>query len=393
MVEDTRTPAGPLRPVSQSRYLQRIFGVLAVAVLPVLAACTFTSSPDDGIDYKSATVRPPLDVPPDLVNPARTDRGGLLGSATDTTLSEYERERQARTGSLQASGVLPRVPVARIEREGRERWLVVDEPPEAVWPVVREFWLDHGFRIHTESPKPGIIETDWAENRAKIPTDFIRNTLGRVLDTLYSTGERDRFRTRLDRVDGGTEITISHRGMEEVYSDALNEQTRWQPRPTDPDLEVEFLRRLMLRFGADEEEARLQAEAARGETKRAVAELVGSGTNAQLQVNESFERAWRRVGLALDRGGFAVEDRDRSAGIYFVRYIDPVLEQKRPGFFARVFGGADDLAPTQRYRIVFARGEAQTDVGVRLADGEPVPEPLGETAERMLRVLEEQLND
>ncbi|MEZ5653847.1 MAG: outer membrane protein assembly factor BamC [Burkholderiaceae bacterium] len=379
---------------SLSPFSRRLRAAVFVPLLVLGAACSISSSPDDGIDYKSAGVREPLDVPPDLVNPARSSRDDLTRSAADTNLSDYRRARAATGADASAnSRVLPSVTGAQIMHEGRERWLRVQAPAEQVWPVVRDFWLDNGFLIATESPETGVIETDWAENRAKIPSDFLRNTLGKVLDSLYSTGERDRFLTRLDRRDGATDIVIAHRGMEEVYTDQRNEQTRWQPRPTDPGLELEFLRRLMLRFGADEQSSRAAAENARQPELAPMAKLIGQGSGAQLQVNEGFDRAWRRVGLALDRGGFTVEDRNRTEGLYFVRYIDPTLKDRRPGFFSRVFGGAPDLDPAERYRILVADAGEQSKVSVQLADGKPVPDSLAETAERMLRVLQEQLEN
>ena len=174
--------------------------------------------------------------------------------------------------------------------------------------------------MNIESPETGVIETDWAENRAKIPQDAIRRTLGKVLDGLYSTAERDKFRTRIEQGKDGTEIYLSHRGMIEVYATEGKDKTVWQPRPADPELEAEMLRRLMLRFGV--EDARADTLLARQQTPEQ-ARIVKDGGASSLEMDEGFDRAWRRVGLALDRVGFAVEDRDRSKGVYFVRYIDP----------------------------------------------------------------------
>ena len=116
-----------------------------------------------------------------------------------------------------------------MERAGTQRWLVVKGEPEEIWPVVKDFWHELGFLIKLELPEAGVMETDWAENRAKIPEDIIRNTLGRLLDSMYSTSERDKFRTRMERGEGGTtEIYISHRGMDEVMEG--NVRTVWQPR-------------------------------------------------------------------------------------------------------------------------------------------------------------------
>jgi len=273
----------------------------------------------------------------------------------------------------------------------------VQEPPDKVWPVVREFWLERGFLIKEESPEVGVMETDWAENRANVPQDFIRGLLGRFADSIYSTSERDKFRTRLERTpDGnGTEVYISHRGMQEVYSMQYPEkgnegQTRWQARPADPGLEAEFLRRLMVRLGSSEERSKLAAGA--GPTPNR-AELVKSSDGTQaLQVNEPFDRAWRRVGLALDRVGFTVEDRDRQNGIYFVRYADPESEMAKKdnekGLFSRLFGSSDSKVKPEQYRVqVKPENEAST-VNVLNKDGGTETNP---TAQRILVLLHEQL--
>ncbi len=272
------------------------------------------------IDYKSAQKAPTLELPPDLVAPSSDNRYAIpdtQGSGT-ATLSTYDRERKVTPAGTQT--LLPAQDKARIERAGTQRWLVVNATPQQVWPVIKDFWQETGFIVNIESPETGVIETDWAENRAKIPQDAIRRTLGKVLDGLYSTAERDKFRTRIEQGKDGTEIYLSHRGMIEVYATEGKDKTVWQPRPADPELEAEMLRRLMLRFGV--EDARADTLLARQQTPEQ-ARIVKDGGASSLEMDEGFDRAWRRVGLALDRVGFAVEDRDRSKGVYFVRYIDP----------------------------------------------------------------------
>ena len=219
----------------------------------------------------------------------------------------------------------------RIERAGTQRWLVVNRSADQLWGPVRDFWQENGFLLAMDQANLGIMETDWAENRAKIPQDFIRSTLGKLLDSVYSTSERDRFRTRLERsASGGTEIYISHRGMIEVYNNKEKDQTVWQPRPTDPELEAEFLRRLMVKLGVPQEQAKtLVATGAAKPTSRVAA----VGSTPVVQIDEGFDRAWRRVGLALDRTGFTVEDRDRAQGTYFVRYVEPKAGQAGQGLF------------------------------------------------------------
>ena len=301
----------------------------AAAAAVALAGCS-TSMFDSSVDYKTASQLPPLEIPPDLTAPQRDGRF-VLPDQKSATLSGYQQERKEQ-GRPGAAGVLPQVENVRLERLGAERWLVVQEPPDKVWPVVREFWLERGFLIKQETPEIGVLETDWAENRANLPQDGIRGLLGRFADSVYSTSERDKFRTRLERTpDGnGTEIYISHRGMQEVYTISQNRsegqtgQTYWQPRPSDPGLEAEFLRRLMVRLGSSDERSKVAAAA--GPTPDRAAIVKSSDGTQALQVNEPFDRAWRRVGLALDRVGFTVEDRDRSKGLFFVRYIDPEAE-------------------------------------------------------------------
>ena len=292
-----------------------------------------------------------------------------------------------------------------MERSGNQRWLVVNLPPDRVYPLVREFWQESGFLVQTEMPEAGILETDWAENRAKVPQDFIRNALGRVLDSLYSTGERDKFRTRLEPAAGGaTEIFITHRGLTEVFSTQNRDSTVWTPRPADPELEAEFLRRMLVKLGSDQTRATTQVAAAsvpRGAPGASPVasdrtRMIGSGGSQELVVREGFDRAWRRVGLALDRGGFTVEDRDRSQGVYYVRYIDPEVEAKgsgQPGLFARLFKFGDKRATSaQQYRVkVAAQGEV-TQVAVLLKDGQPVTsEQDRQTHAKILTLLREQL--
>ena len=338
------------------------------------------------IDYRSAAKLPNLEVPPDLVSPRSDDRFAIPSRGQPQTLSGFQSARPERTA--EGPRVLPAADGVRVERAGNRRWLSVNLPPERVYPLVREFWQESGFIIQSEMPEVGILETDWAENRAKLSQDFIRNTLGKVFDSLYSTGERDKFRTRLESTgSGATEIFITHRGLVEIYKDTQRSSTVWTPRPSDPELEAEFLSRLMVKLGADQQRARQQVAAAPAAAPSpagaagasavpaaaARAVLVGSGDEQRLQVAAPFDRAWRQVGLALDRGAFTVEDRDRSQGVYFVRYIDPEVEAKNSsgqGWFARTFKFGDSR-PTSAlpYRnLVQAQGEATT-VGWQLIEG------------------------
>jgi outer membrane protein assembly factor BamC len=229
------------------------------------------------------------------------------------------------------------------------------------------------------------METNWAENRAKIPQDFIRRTIGKIFDSAYSTGERDKFRTRLERrPDGSTEIYISHRGAEEVLTGPQKETATWTARPNDPELEAEFLGRLMAQLtGTKVKEATAFVTNAPLEPQHA--KLEGN----KVVVDEGFDRAWRRVGLALDRVGFTVEDRDRVQGIYYVRYVDPDAAKKE-GFFSKLFGGEDKNKEAQKYRVIVStvQGATTTDVTVQTNDGKPETSPTGA---KILKLLADEL--
>jgi outer membrane protein assembly factor BamC len=380
--------------------MHRFFVVTAATA--VLSGCSWFSD-SSSVDYKSAGTLPPLEVPPDLTSPQRDNRYAIPETArSSATLSGYEAERRdpARAASRAAASgapvVLPDVERMKIERAGTQRWLVVQEPPEKLWPLVKDFWQENGFLIKTEVPEAGIMETDWAEYRASISEGPVRNFLGKFAESLRSTSERDKYRTRLDRTtDGkGTEIYISHRGMQELYTTreataGTPGQTAWQPRPSDPELEAEFLRRLMVRLGAPEEKAKQLAATGQPQQR---AEIVkrNDGTE-RLQVYEPFDRAWRRVGLALDRVGFTVEDRDRQKGLYFVRYADPESEMKEKdkGLIGRLFSwGSDSKVKPEQYRVQVSQETSGSQVEVLSKDGAA---ERSKTAQRILALLHEQL--
>ena len=351
-------------------------GLLVLAV--ALSACSTLEG--DKIDYRSASKGPSLEVPPDLTQLSRDTRYAVPGSGP-VSANTYALG-QTVPGMPTAATALGDV---RVERAGNQRWLVVNRSPDQLWPLVRDFWQESGFLLAMDQPNLGIMETDWAENRAKIPQDIIRSTLGKVIDSVYSTAERDKFRTRLERGASGTEIFISHRGMIEVYSNATKDQTVWQPRPADPELEAEFLRRLMVRLGAPQVQAEAATASAPSKTSSRVSTV---GSQPVVLIDEPFDRAWRRVGLALDRTGFTVEDRDRSQGTYFVRYVPPNPDKKEPGFFGKLFSRNEPAEAPLKYRIN-VKGEGQTTtVSVAKADGAP---ETSQNAQRIVQVIAEDL--
>jgi len=343
-----------------------------------LAACTVLDG--DKINYKSASKGTSLEVPPDLTQLSRETRYAVPGGAVSASSFQLGQVTQTVPTATTSLGDV------HIERAGNQRWLVINRPADKLWEPVRDFWQENGFLLAIDQANLGIMETDWAENRAKIPQDFIRNTLGKVIDSLYSTGERDKFRTRLERnASGGTDVFISHRGMIEVYNSSAKDTTVWQPRPADPELEAEFLRRLMVKLGVSQEQSKALVAAGAGPSSSRATAINGQPV---VQIDDGFDRAWRRVGLSLDRTGFTVEDRDRAQGVYFVRYVAPTADKAEPGFLGKLFGASKADAAPLKYRIAVVSQGASTTVSVLDASGKP---DTSANAQRIVNVIADDL--
>ena len=366
--------------------------LIVVLALGLTACSSFSSlTASDKVDYKKqGEVRGPnLALPPDLIT-AQADRRFIVQDGT-ATMSEYSQA--VKKSSQMRTNVLTGIPGMKIERDGDKRWLVVDKSAASLYPQIRDFWQENGFLLLIDSPSTGILETDWAENRTKIPQDIIRRTLGKVLDSLYDSGERDKFRTRLEvQKPDVTEIYISHKGAIEVPLKDANTtiSTRWTVRPSDPELEAIFLTRLMERLGMTQEQAKAQITTTAAAPKTPKAKLIEDGAETRIEMTQSFDRAWRDVGLALDRSNFTVDDRDRSKGIYFVRYVNPKDLGDSRGWFGRTFGKTDDADKKAKvYRVVVQdRGQNQIVISVQDSDGKPENTATGN---QLLTTLDRQL--
>ncbi len=353
----------------------RCWKLILLGMTMSVSGCTIYNVLGGGqneLEYETIIDRtPPLEVPPDLTGPATEGRYIVpdLKPIESKTYSAYSKERADGKSGVNTR-LLPEnsdESMIRIERSGTQRWLVVKSEPEIVWPIIKGFWKEMGFGIKVEIPEAGVIETDWAENRAITP----QNILLRKVSTI----ELDKFRTRLERGDEGTtEIFISHRRME---------------HSADPDLEAEMLAQLVMYFGVAKDQARSIVDST--EVKdRAFLDLEDRGI---LTMEEAFDRSWRRVGLALDRIGFTVEDRDRSAGIYFVRYVDPDFKvDVEPGAWDKFipFSGNEDEDENKpmEYRVLITGTESGSEVKVVNVDGSVQKSNI---SDRILNLLYEQL--
>lgn len=374
------------------KFTLRPLAWLAVAGLSftMLSGCSALNQfmgKEESVNYKSTVTGDPLSIPPDLTQANTNTRfKAPVTASSGLSYSDYAQgQAQQPLVGDRTSHILPVQDGIQVERDGELRWLVVDKPAEQIYPYLLEFWNDQGFTIHTDNPSTGFILTDWAENRAKIPDSWIRTLLGNFVDQVFDSGERERFRTRLERVDDKTEIFISHQHMYETPTQD-GAAFKWVHGDEDQGVNAVMLARLMVFLGTDLEQAQAKVAQAEASAAPALIEVHGDANQPQLVLNEGFDRAWRRVGVGIDSAGFSVEDRDRSTGEYFIRYLDADSGEKieQPNIIGRLFR-ARNTAEAQDLRIrVKAQGINASIVQVLDASGQVLTTP---TAGRIIEVL------
>lgn len=335
--------------MTMQKFTKTVKSAMTLAAVGVaLAACSTTSQ--EKIDYRSTVKGSPLEVPPGMTDYSKNTQYDLKGVVS------YKNVASGQAVPVVGAPVLVDSKDMYIERAGDTHWLVVKRPAEQVWPALQTFWEDNGFTLKTNQASTGIMETDWAENRANLPQTGLRKIIGKALDSVYDTGMRDMFRTRVEKTSAGTEIYISHRGMEEVYTSTSKDSTTWQPRKADAELETEMLRRLMVSLGTDEKSSKAAMQNAANKVKGS--EIRGN----DLIVSDSMDNAWRRVGLSLDRAGLSITDRNLAQRVY---YVTPNPDDR--GLFKKSFGKLKEI-----YQVRFVSISAnQTQVSFADKNGQP----------------------
>ncbi|MFM0041278.1 outer membrane protein assembly factor BamC [Paraburkholderia sediminicola] len=380
--------------------LTKRFAVMLMAG-GLVAGCG-TSSPTK-IDYKSdsKSKQVSLAVPPNMIDET-SDQRSLPPQGGETSLSTL-KQVQAQAPATSTLTVVPQVTGMHIQRDGTESWLVIDnKAPDQAWPQIRRFWQEQGFLLVVDQRDKGVMETDWNETHAQINDGLIRDTLSKAMGNSYVSSERNKYRTRLETApNGGTYVFISQKGMREAITGTNNDSTRWEAKPNDPGLEQEYLKRLMAALAltdsrtksADTQSAELSPagtqtapNAATAGAKSAAAATAAQNvalsaqppmpddaanstaaqfSSTELTLGEPYDRAWLRVGLALDRSNFTVDDRDASRGLYFVRYVDPKdMTSAEQGFWSQVFHGKKEKVAKQYLVNVRAVTPNQTRVAV-----------------------------
>ncbi|MET0047923.1 MAG: outer membrane protein assembly factor BamC [Sedimenticola sp.] len=374
---------------------------IASLVMAGLAGCDSLPQvddvlPDKKVEYKkSRQAENDLEVPPDLTRSSISDELVIPDAqrSSSSTLSGFMEKERVQGRTARQVNVLPEIENIEVMRDGDQRWLVINGSAEDVWFKTVSFWQDNGILLAEQDPTVGIMLTDWLENTADIKNDFITDAIRRIFEGAYSASTRDQFRIRIEPVNGSgkTELYLTHRGMEETIlsTDGKVERAVWNPRPTDHGLEAEMLRRLMVYMGVSDQDAS-RSLARRGDIKQR-SQLRRSSNEVALLIDEGFSRAWRLTGVALDRVGFAVEDRDRTKGVYYVRYNDPLKDVEEPGLLEKLAFWRDsdkDIDKEGQYQVSLNADGPRTQVVVLGKEG---VRDNSETALRILTLLNEQI--
>ncbi|MDH5633264.1 MAG: outer membrane protein assembly factor BamC [Gammaproteobacteria bacterium] len=346
-----------------------------VIVTALVAACSTTSEPD----YHGAETLRPLEVPPDLS--AVSAEGGYDLPSSASAAVEAEKTGRAEPMVGNTGSVLPESGIARVVRAGSHRWAVIKRNPESIWVAMRSFVGGVGLSIARENPVTGVMETDWAESRPLVQgkTGFFGSLFGGG-----ASGIRDRFRLRIERGSKGeTELFITHLAMEEVTvggggPDVV--ETRWQNRASDPEREAEMLY-LFIRFlevGTLDKSKPEVKETVVVEKSKLGRDKDGYPT---IKVSGPLDSAWRKLGIALDRAGLLVQDRNPDKYVYFVQ----TTETETSGIFSRT---TKTVAAYYQVQLVMSGNDGY--VVLRDAEGERVNTQEGET---LLRRVDQQLKN
>lgn len=344
---------------------------VAALLAASLAGCGLFGGDDRPVYQQSEETRP-LEVPPDLTEPPTDSRMTIppLDGRRVSALETARQEALAAGASTQpavperAEQVLPEYAGMRVRRAGAVRWLEVDTDPAVLWPKLDDFWRQAGIDLAREDPRLGIIQTDWVEPEGGAAADI---------------GMRDSYRLRLERQDADTtNVFITHRGAARTGEGAA----LWQPRPSDPGLEAEYLTRLMVYLGAPAQTAEQQIAAADGDAARMRLDRVAG--IPVLVVKGQFPEIWQLTGVALDRAGLSVEEEDVGSGTYYFRYQPATAESQ--GVLTGLPAANDEaeLDNNGRYQVHLLDQPGQTLITAHTGAREALPP---EAAEEILTRL------
>ena len=346
--------------------------VLFVLVVNVSACSVVDNFMDtkNRINYKNNHSVKNLEFPPDLTAPEFDMAFALPADGVVNASSLGNATSGGYTIDGRKISVLPEDTNIKVGGQGNVRWLDVAAPAEVLWPKIRDFWRSVGIAVKRDEPKIGIMETEWAENRAGLPMDWFRRSLGKMFQAAYDAGTRDRYHLRIEKPDANTtRIFLTHKGAEKVVTNTVS---GWELRPANHELEAEMLNRLKAFLQGDVGAAKGSISTDKLNQTTSLVNLVTQEGQPILQINDNYKRAWVLTGIMLDRMGLVSEKRNQAAGIYEVKYQGDEADTTKRGFFSRLFGGQKTLLVKGRSYQVHVEDAGKLSV-VRIMDEEGKP--------------------
>ena len=351
------------------------------SVLFLSSGCSTVDNLTDttnGINYKNNNSIKTLEFPPDLTTP-KFDVAFTLPASGIVRASKINSKSVDRYSGRDLE-VLTSSKNMRIGSSGTVRWLDVDAPANSLWPKLRDFWRSLGVNITKDEPRIGIMLTEWAENRAGLPKDWLRQALGKVLQGTFDAGTRDQYRIRVEKIETNkTRIYLTHKGSEKIVTET---GVGWELRPPKHELEAEMLNRLHAFLQGDKYTATKNTNESDATQTSSLATLVTEDKRPILQVHESYKKAWARTGVMLERMGLSVESRKQSKGIYGVVYNGDEAIESKGGFFSNLFKGKQTfLTKGTAYQIHIRDAGRLTEVKAMDEEGKPL------TADQAKKIL------
>ncbi len=366
--------------------------VLAFFIMVNVSACSvidnFTDVKRSNLNYKNNASTKALDFPPDLTAPEFDNAFALPANGVVSASSSANNSR-AFYGDNARVNVLPKSTNVRFGQQGTLRWLDVNESADTLWSKLRAFWRTVGIAIKKDEPRIGIMETEWAESSAGLPAGFLRNALGKVFQSGFDAGARDRYRIRVEKSTSKmTRIFLTHKGAEEVV-DGVG--SGWQLRPANHEYEAEMLNRLRAYLQGDiaavTGKSALTVKNSALQTS-SVASIVEQEGRTILQIHDTYKRTWVLTGIMMDRMGLVVEKQNQASGIYHVTYQGNDEDAERRGFFKKFFGDRTTILTKEQDYQVHIQDAGKLSV-VRIFDEEGKPLGKRQTKLALARIKKE----
>ena len=331
-----------------------------------LGACSSTKPDYKAVYTTTIQENDDLEIPPGMDAP---QIGSDLLPELQKSIKSASTYQESLKGVPKSSSFTRDYQGMNFVREGSLFWLEVDAPGNEVWADLRNFFIRLGFEISIEQPEIGYMQTNWLLNKEDVPTNFLSS----LLDKLFSSSEKmDRYRLRLewDAEKKRSRVFVSHQGLREIIEGVDDNisvvQTKWVPRASESELEVELLMRFMAFRGLNVEDAK---ETVAGVKSKKVAEVKTADNKSSLMINEPFARGWRHVGIAMDRLGYKVDDKNRSAGVYYVTLPETFVIPKQNSLLGKILGNNFETPKHLKYLIILQDNGESTQVTIK-ANGE-----------------------